>query len=191
MAVTTTNLIAGPGTLYTAAFGAAEPDSVDVGTAPATPTWTDVGATQGGVKLTIDQSYFDLEVDQLVDVPERRITKRDTMLETSLAEPTLDNLSMALNGGTVTSSATYDEYDPDDGNSATQPDYVAVIFDGYAPRTAAGVTNVRRVLVRKVLSTAGVGAEYKKDGQTLFPVKLSAHYVSASVKPFRIVDQTS
>ena len=47
----------------------------------------------------------------------------------------------------------------------------------------------RRVVVRKVLSIDDVETAYKKDEMNLFPVTFAAHYVSASIKPFRVIDQ--
>jgi hypothetical protein len=49
----------------------------------------------------------------------------------------------------------------------------------------------RRVIVRKALSTDAVEIAYTKDKQTLYGVKFSGHYVSASIAPVHIVDQTS
>jgi hypothetical protein len=191
MGVTVTNLISGPGTMYTGAFGATEPADSAVGSTPVASTWTDVGGTSGGVKLTINMEYAELEVDQVIDVPERRATKRDVYVETKLAEPTLANLVLALNGGTVTASSAYSTYDPDDTTAATQPTYKALIFDGYAPRTVAGATMRRRVVVRKTLNTADVVNEAQKKGQVLTPVKFNSHWVSSSIKPFRVIDQLS
>ena len=46
----------------------------------------------------------------------------------------------------------------------------------------------RRVIVRKTLPTDSVGTAYKKDSQTLLPITWTAHWVSASIKPFKIED---
>lgn len=186
MAVTATNLIQGPGTLYTDTFGVSEPADTAVASAPG-GTWVDVGGTQDGVKLTVAQEYSELEVDQVVDVPGRRLTKRDISVATNLAEPTLVNLGLALNGGTQGSGGTggtaYLSYDPAMDGAATQPTYKALLFDGWAPNG-----KVRRVIVRKVLSIESIESSYKKDEQTLFPVTFAAHWVSSSIKPFHIVD---
>lgn len=186
MAVTATNLIQGPGTLYTDAFGGTEPADTAVASAPG-GSWVDVGATQDGVTLSIEQEYAELEVDQVVDVPGRRLTKRDFRVSTNMAEPTLVNLALALNGGTNGSGGTgataYLSYDPAMDTSATQPTYKALLFDGYAPNG-----KVRRVIVRKALSVEPVETSYKKDEQTLFPVTFAAHWVSTSIKPFHVVD---
>jgi len=187
LSVTGTNLVQGPATLYSGAFGAAEPLDTAVNTTPAASSWTDVGGTQDGVKLTIDQSYTELEVDQVVDRVGSRLTKRDFTVETSMAEPTLANLSLALNGGTSASGAGYASFDPSFASSATQPTYKALLFDGWAP----GGTFNRRVIVRKALSTDAVEMAYTKDKQTLYGVKFSGHYVSASIAPVHVVDQTS
>lgn len=190
MPVTATNLIAGPADLYIATFGAAEPDDDAIASAPAAP-WVDAGGTQDGVTITINQEFFELEVDQIVDVPGRRLTKRDLQVTTNLAEATLENLRAALNGGTITTEAGTEAYEPTNDNSATQPTYRAIILDGWAPQTTAGASARRRIIVRKVLSIDNVESAYKKDEQTLFPVTFAAHYVSSAVRPFRVVDATA
>lgn len=189
MAVTSTNLTQGPGTLYTGTFGATEPADSAVNTTPTASVWTDLGATKDGSTLTVSLDYAELEIDQVVDVVERRLTKRDMRVSTNLAETTLENLQVVLNGGTVTASAAYKTYDPSDDTSATQPTYKALILRAYAPRTVAGATMARNVIVRKVLSVEAVEAPYKKDDQLVFPVTFAAHWVSSSIKPFRIIDQ--
>lgn len=188
MAVTVANLVAGPGTLYYGTFGATEPAASAVGSAPASATWTDLGGTLDGSALKVNQEYFELEVDQLVDVVGRRLQKREISIETQLAEPTLTNLSIALNGGTVTASSGWSSYDPDDASSVTQPTYRAFMLDGFAPSASAAKT--RRTLLRRGLVTAEVELAYKKDEQTVIPVEIFGHYVDSSTKPFRIIDAT-
>lgn len=186
MAVTTTNLIQGPATLYQGLYGATEPADSAVNATPAASAWTDLGGTQDGVKLSVDQTYSELEVDQITVRVGSRLTKVDFTIETSLAEATLTNLSMSLNGGTSASGANWSSYDPNVSSSATQPNYFAVIMDGYAPNQFR-----RRVIGRRMLNTDSTELAYTKDKQTLIPVKLSGHYVSSSIAPFHIVDQTS
>lgn len=187
MAVTTTNLIQGPGTLYTGAFGATEPAQTLAATVAAPSTgWTDVGGTTDGVTLTIAQEFSELAVDQIVDVAGRRLTKRDLSLKTNLAEATLENLAVSMNQlRSAVDSGTTDLLilEPTDDTSATQPQYHAVIVDGFSPSQFR-----RRVVVRKVLSTDNVEFAYSKENQTVFSVTWSAHYVSSSIKPFVIID---
>lgn len=185
MSVTATNLTLGPGTLYRGAFGAQEPADTAVNGTPAASAWTDVGGTTDGVTLTINMEYAELAVDQIVDVPGRRLTKRDLQLETNLAEPTLENLSLSMNGGTAASGSGFSSLEPTFDTSATQPDYSALILDGFMGSLR------RRIFVRKTLSTDNVEFAYTKDEQTVFTVTFSAHYVSPSIAPFKIVDEVT
>ena len=186
MGVNVTNLILGPATLYTGVFGSAEPLDSQVTGTPATSAWSDAGGTLGGLKLSINQTYTALQVDQVVDFVGRRLTARDIQVITQLAEPTLQNLQMVLNGGTVVTAAGQNTYDPATALSATQPLYNALIFDGWGPNQFR-----RRVFVRKVLSMAAVDLEYAEATQAAYPVTFGAHYVSASITPFHIVDSNS
>lgn len=187
MAVTTTNLVQGPATLYYGDFGATEPANTAVNSTPQASAWSDVGGTQEGVTLGIEQTYAELTVDQLVDRVGSRLTKRDFTVKTTLAEPTLDNLVLVTNGGTTASGSGYKTWEPAFASSATQPTYKAILFDGWAP----GGAYTRRAIVRKVLSTAAVETAYVKDKQTLFPVTWTGHYVSGSIAPVAVVDETA
>lgn len=185
--VTTANLIQGPGTLYSGNYGATEPTDTAANTTPATSAWTDCGGTQGGAKFTLTQTFSELEVDQIVEVPARRLTKREYKIETSLAEPTLENLVITTNNTSVPASgAGYKSLDLDAADSATQLTYRAFILDGYAPGSFR-----RRLILRKGLSTSNPELEFKKDGQTLIPATFEGHFVSSSIKSLHIVDQTS
>jgi hypothetical protein len=186
VSVTTTNLIQGPGTLYKGAYGATEPLDTAVNAVPAASSWTDLGGTQDGVKLSVDQTYSELEVDQITLRVGSRLTKADFTIETSLAEATLENLSISLNGGTSASGAGYKSYEPNVSSSATQPNYFALILDGYAPSQFT-----RRIIGRRMLNIDSTELAYTKDKQTLIPVKFAGHYVSSVIAPFHITDQTS
>lgn len=186
MAVNTTELIMGPADLYIGSFGATEPIDTAINSTPAASAWTDLGGTQDGVKLTVDQTYTALEVDQVVDEVGGRLTKRLFTVETNLAQPTLENLKFLLNDGTAASGAGFKSFEPIYASSATQPTYRAVILDGYAPGQLR-----RRFIVRRCLSNDKVESSYKKDGMTLFTVKWQGFYVSPSIAPFKLIDATS
>jgi hypothetical protein len=185
MGVTASQLIMGPGALYSGAFGATEPADTAIATAPSSATFTDVGGTLGGVKLKIEQKFKELEVDQIVDNVGRRLTMREMTISTEMAEPTLENLVLAANGsGSITSGSGFKSFVPANDSSATQPSYRCFIFDGFA---ASG--GVRRVIARRCLSTSNVEFEYSKDKQTTFKVEFSCHYVSPSIAPYKVIDQ--
>lgn len=172
--------------MYSGAFGATEPTDAAVNTTPQASAWTDVGGTQGGLKLSVAQTYGELDVDQLTIRVASRLTKQQFTIATTLAEATLSNLSFVLNGGTSASGAGWASFDPNVTSSATQPTYTALMFDGWAPNQFK-----RRVIGRRMLSTGNVDLEYTKDKQTLYAVTFEGHYVSASITPFHVVDQTS
>lgn len=180
MGVNTLNLIQGPATLYAAVFGATEEATVS---APLSAPWVDVGGTMGGVTVKIAQEYSDLEVDQIPDVPETRLVKRSFSIETNLAEATLSNLKLTLNGGTLTIGVAPadDTYEPDAGDSTARPAYIALALEGQGDKGFK-----RRLYGRKMLSTAGSEFAYQKDGQNVLKVTWSGFYVSPSIRPFRV-----
>lgn len=186
MTVTVTNLIMGPATLYIGEFGATEPTDTTINDTPAASAWTDLGGTQDGAKMTIDQTYTALELDQVVDEAGARLTKRVFTIETNLAEPTLENLKYLLNDGTAASGAGFKSFEPIYASSATQPTYRAVLLDGYSPQQFR-----RRFIIRRCLSNDKVESTYAKDKQTLFTVKWQGFYVSAGIAPFKTIDATS
>ncbi|MEU5197289.1 hypothetical protein AB0G86_25110 [Streptomyces scabiei] len=189
MTVSVSNLVQGPATLYIGAFGATEPTSATA--TPASASWTDLGGTTGGAEIAINQEYKELEVDQVVDVPGRRLVKRDIQVKTQLAEPTLQNLTYALNDGTYASGATDNTYEPNNQSSATQPTYRAILIDGWAPGISGTTSKRRKVIVRRVLSIDNAVFAYKKDEQSVFTVTFAGHYVSDVLASFKVIDQAN
>lgn len=101
MPVVPTNVFSGPADVFVALFGAAEP--VNALAAPGAP-WRDVGATAAATVATINQTYFDLVVEQVGMPVGADLTEQAITVSASFAEPTLANLRAALNqvnaGGT-------------------------------------------------------------------------------------------
>lgn len=179
MAVTASNLIQGPATIYGGIFGATEPATI--ATAPGVG-WTDLGGTKDGVTLNVEQTFADLTVDQIVDVVARRRTGRMVSITTTLAEATLENLARAISNAAPVANVL----NLDDGLAAFSPAYGAYLFDGIAP---GGFR--RRVILRKTLATGNVAMAYTKDGQTVIPTTFAGHWVSASIALIKIEDATS
>lgn len=184
MGVTTSNLIMGPGTLYDAPFGTAEPVAF---AAPAV-AWRDVGGTQDGVTMSVSQEFAEIEVDQIPETPERRMTKREMTIATNLAEATLDNLANAINeeASSIVSGTGIKTFEPLNGLASFTPKYRASLFEGPGP---GGFP--RRVIARKTLSTEGTEFAYSKDGQNVFSITRTTHFVSDSIKPFAVIDKTA
>jgi hypothetical protein len=157
-------------------FGAVEP--LTISAAPAIE-WSDLGGTKDGVEMAIADEYAVLEVDQVVYEIGRTRTKRALTVKTNLAEATLANLALAINNTAPAANVL----EGDDGVAAFLPAYSAILLDGIAP---GGFR--RRAIFRKVLQTDAVASSYKKDGQTLIPVTFAGHWVSTSIRPFKIED---
>ena len=180
----------GAGVLYTGNFGAVEPADTAVNASPAASAWTDCGATDGGLKFSVDQKFSTLNCDQLIDDVGSRLTSRSVMFDTNLAETTLTNLKIALNGGTSASGSGYASLDAANTTAASQVPYFAAILDGFAP-APANSNYTRRVILRKCINASKVESQYAKDKMTFIPVQFKSHYVSPSITPFRWVDQIS
>jgi hypothetical protein len=187
MSVTPANAAMGPGTLYYGEFGAAEPALGDVSSAPSSADWTDLGGTLGGLTWSIAQTYKELMMDQVpIKVGSRR-TAMVIQAKVKLAEVTLANLVVAVNGDEtedVTSGSGYSAYDQNMDNSCQDPNYGAIMFDGCGP---GGLR--RRVILRKALNTETVEVENTVDGQQGFQCTFDCHYVSDSIAPYAVIDE--
>jgi hypothetical protein len=180
------SLVLGPATLYIAPYGAVEPANGSVGSDPNPAVWTLLGGTLGGVELVIEQEYVDVELKQLPDKPMRRLKRRRLSIKTQLAEPTLANLAYVMNDTAPTSGV----FLPSNRSEASVLDYSALIVDGWNPGIHPGGRHKRRRLIaRKCLSVDNVQMSYSKDGQTVYTVTWTCHYVDSSTPAFRVVDE--
>lgn len=188
MTVTVTNLLAGPATdVWVGDFGAAEPATIDA--APGVG-FRNIGGTQGGLRLVADRELFRMEVDQIPGRVGSQLTSEDFSVQTSLAEATLENYALVVNAADEAVDATTvpgeKSLDLGTADTVAEPNYRCIIIDGRAPNGKK-----RRVIIRKVLSTASVETPMQRGGQTVFPVTWTAHYVSQSIAPVRKIDATA
>jgi len=190
MSLTAYNVIQGVGRLYIGVFGATEPADSAVNSTPQSSAFTELGFTSDGVSFMVNQEMSKMTVDQIADAVGTKMVNRVVQVKTNLAEATLDNLLYVMNSGTLASGSGYRTLDPVFDGTELQPTYRALIFDGYAPSSSGLVVKKRRFILRKTVSSDNVEAPYKKDGLTLFPVTWDTHYVSPSIAPFHIVDET-
>lgn len=93
-------ILTGVGELYTAPTGTAFPDVED---APGV-AWRSLGPTQDGVTVTLDQKVDEHRVDQETGPVKASRSEESCLLETTLAEATLENLAEVL-GATVEDTA--------------------------------------------------------------------------------------
>lgn len=102
MAKDTTQVLVGTGTLYTAALGTAFP--VNAETAPA-GAWSDVGFSEEGGAFEFDLTFEDIEVAELAEPVDTRWTEVEYRFVIALAQLSLENIKLSLNGGTITTIA--------------------------------------------------------------------------------------
>lgn len=99
MAKNTAEILVGPGTLYVADYGEAFPTNAETAVAG---NWVDVGYTEDGVSLGYSADYSDIEVAEEFEAVDTRLTGREGSLSAELAQFSLENLRLALGGGTIT-----------------------------------------------------------------------------------------
>jgi hypothetical protein len=195
MAINASNLVLGPARLYVAAFGATEPLDTTVTpsgvtTPPSSAVWTDVGGTDGGVSFMVENTYTDLAVDQLIMPVGARLTDMKMSITTKLSELTLANLNTTMNNiGSTGGGSGYNTLDIQVGTSSTQPSYLAMIIDGWAPQLNTGQPALRRIIVRKVLAEVKVQMGFDKKTQQGIQASFNAYFVSNSISPVHLVDQ--
>ena len=195
MAITPLNVCMGPANLYWGPYGSVEPTYANLTSTPSPAVWTDVGAIADGtaVLLEVDQTYTEIGAEQTIDAIGARLTKRTIQVTASLEETTLANMTLAMNQLASTSiQSGYSVLDPLTGSAQSQPVYTALIIDGWAP--TAGTTETlcrRRIVIRKCLSNSKVDIEYEKSKPSLFATVWTAYYVSSSIAPFEVTDQTT
>jgi hypothetical protein len=168
-------VLVGVGTLYIAAAGTAAP------AVNATPSasWTNVGETDGGVKVIKTQNIEKFTTDQRTGNNKAVRTEEGVSIETNLSKITLENLASVI-GGTLTDTA------PGSGTIGirTLPlrrgatvDEFAVLYRGDSPYGAYP----GQYYVPRGYFTDDIEMEFVKDGKTLIPVKFEAlEYDSAS-----------
>lgn len=185
MAITTATMMVGPGRVRWAPVGTDDALIVAAFT-PAWSGWSDIGATDGGVNMSIDKNYANHSVDQTPDWVASTITDRHTTLQTSVVESgDLAKLSLVNNGGvTLSTNPSWTSYEPNTDLISTQETYIAVAVEGI---TLGGKKRI--IVIRKVLNVDSVAFEFKKDAKTMLGLSLAGHFVSDAKAPFIVYSQ--
>lgn len=103
------NLSLGPGTLYVAQVGSTAPTTVTAAWAAA---WKEIGYTAEGSEISIELTNDPVDVAEEVDPVLHINSGRNTTVSFAMAEITARNLTIAMNGGTVTTNAGVTKYEP-------------------------------------------------------------------------------
>jgi hypothetical protein len=93
---TPSNVKLGPGKIYYAPLGTAEPT---LGSATLPSQWQAVGYTEDGSEVQINQDTADIEVAEEVDPIDNLVTKRTSTFVFEASEATKKNLLMISGGG--------------------------------------------------------------------------------------------
>jgi hypothetical protein len=191
------NVLAGPAALYIGSLDASGnvigmPAASAVNVGPASSAWANAGGTSGGVQVITNQTMFSMYVDQIPDKVGVRMTQRDVMIRTSMAEGTLINMARALNvaESAITTGTGYRRFALPFGQASFFPAERAILMDGWAP-VAENAAMRRRVILRRVVSIENIEAGYTKDGLFLIPVTWGAMYVNDTDSPVEYVDEDS
>jgi len=191
------NLVMGPARLYIYknAFDPAlayEPNLTDVNLTPAASAWYDTGITLGGTSVTVSPTWTNLVGDQLVDKLGARLTDRDIKCTMNFAEMTRPNLSYAWNMTAGATGANYAVSDINAGQTANRAPYRTLLVDGLGPdKTDGSASFKRRVILRKALPSGNTALQWDKTNQQVLATEFAAFFVSESVSPIRVIDQTS
>lgn len=110
------NISLGPGLLYVAQVGSAEPSDL---TASWDSAWTEIGYTNEGTEVSIEVSRDPVEVAEEIDPVLYATTSRSTTVSFAMAEVTARNLSIALNGGTVSTAGGVTTFEPPEPGDET------------------------------------------------------------------------
>lgn len=194
MTITPFAVTQGPADMYWAVFGTADPvDTLaTVAAGPPPVPWVGIGGTETGIMCEIDVTVTDIKVDQVIDPIGGRVTDRSITVKTQMKETTLSNLSLVLNQATtITVGAGWTAMELQNTSAATQPQYAALVFDGWAPTLSTSQPARRRFVVRKVLSKPKAQLNYEKAKSAIYDVTFQAYWVSTTITPFRVTDQTA
>lgn len=196
MAVNPQNLVQGPAIFRWALFGATEPAHTAVASDPDPEVWTDFGGTADGndIVLEDDLTYTDQMVDQIVLPVGTRLTKEMIQVSATLEEATVENMQTVRNQlGAITTGSGFKAYAPGvaAGTSATQPQYAALMIDGWAPELSGGGAARRRLIIRKCVSASKLANSFQKTKTSQFVTTWTGYWVSETIEPYDICDETS
>lgn len=169
-----TKIRVGPGDLYIAAVGAAEP--ADLTVAWGVP-WVKLGYTEEGHSFTASRSFEPVEVAEEIDPVRYEPTGREMRVEFALAEMTALNLSRALNGGTVVAGTGITTFEPPDPGAEVR---VALGWEAKDKK--------ERWVWRKCLNTGDIEiARRKAPDKATIPCSFMCEIVVGGGKPFKAI----
>lgn len=104
----------GPGYLYFAPLGTAEPADLTTPWATVSASWVAVGYTEDGSELSYNPSTSPVDVAEELDHISVVTTGRDSTVSFSMSQITATNMKLAFNGGVVTTGTGIVTFEPPD-----------------------------------------------------------------------------
>lgn len=162
-------ILSGAGTLYIAPHEEAAP------TVDATPAgnWEEMGETDGGVKVKYSQEIGKQHTDQRTGAVKAIRKEESLVIETNLAQATLENLAQAMGGLTVTDTAAGSgtigkrEMGMSQGGEVSE---FSMLFRADSPYGDYPA----QYYVGRGFFSGEQGMEYKKEDKVLIPVVFEA-----------------
>lgn len=154
----TGEVLIGVGTLYIAPTGTAFPADPTVAPAAA---WIDVGYSSEGWTFKSDTATEDIMVAEEIDAIDVLPTGREVHLMGEAAQASIENLKIALGGGTITTVVGPPAYKQFIPPASDVLDRVALLFRGKAP-TVAGAAKTRELQVPFAISVGAIELANKK-----------------------------
>jgi len=155
--------------------------------------WNDLGATDGGAAMTRGFDKETWDVDQVLGAIDEFITSWNVMLETNLAEASLENLQLAWEGGTINleTGESPDERSMGIGDPGELTErMIAFVVD---KRTVSGVGYIRAYVYYKAqLDGSDSEHRFTKGEKVLVPLTLKVLADTSEVEATRfgvILDQ--
>ena len=178
---TPSNVKLGPGRLYYAPLGTAEPTNCSAALPSA---WKPVGYTENGTEVSIDISAEDIMVAEELDPIDRVTVSRTTRLVVEMAESTKARLLLAMGGG----AGNTDDSTPFELPAAGAEVGVMLVWDELDTPDA---TN-RRWLFRSAFSAGTITtARRKAPAKSTITATFTAVKPSASVEAIKIFPNAS
>lgn len=172
----TANILIGPGTIYTAPFGEAEP-SLDVDTISWAGNWIEVGYTDGGIEVEYTPEVFEAFVDQELGPVRSKLTAEQFIIRVPIAEADLRNHNLAITGSTLTTQAAGGGKPAQDilkfGSGSLVEKALGV--EAESPESQAdGTQGWRAIFMHRAISLGTVTSAYRKAEKTMVPVEFRA-----------------
>lgn len=173
----------GPGKLYTAPAGTADPTVTAaanlIAWTPAAP-WVLIGYTSAGSQISFQIAADPVEVAEVLDPLYHKTTGRSGSVDFEMAEETVRNLTIAWNGGTVTNTGSGATglwtYEPPLPGNETRNMIIWVSDD-----------TQELWLIRQVFQTGNVTvARHKGADKATLPVSMAIEAPATGLRPFKV-----